>query len=1044
MSTEHSAPLHRRCSRSFVALPRHPPHDRATGSVGGRSVCPESPPPVVDASRGGPTRVRYFGAKWLADCAGWCADERGVACWCTMNWDFSSGRSTEARDELLSGSLTEGSGRVEAGARSATSKLDVSDIRAAVCEVQQEAGGMAEATAEVEALAVPTSWVGWGAALDAGARRIAVGGVRHGPVHADLVGSGGQSRLRVSPGARRRAAPRAPAGGVRICCRRHRDGLRGDPNWSAVSVARFLFERPQAVRGECPEGVFCAASGRRPDALCGGGPLGRVLFGRWRGGPHGFARCQGRSIRQRATRPGAAHSRAVRTTGVQGGLRRVSHRGDHVDRLVFHLWRQSAWPAGQLAGYRQCHLGGAATRIPLAIADDVYVDVACGDNHTLLLTASGRVVSFGLGARGQLGHGSTGDAATPKLVRGQLEDRRVVAIAAAGDHSLALCEDGSVFAWGSGEVGQRGDDDVADKLLPSPVRLPSSLSAGAFLAPGSERQLAEAPMNSGSDAPTHMVPVTCVALHTTPVASFAILRPAGNETVTRTAEPVSGIYALLQMGSPVPSIDLEAVEAYYASSPLPKAALYMLAREQLYGAILAMGDMRMCSGSAAIPDCQSPRCGGARHVRPRPDRPTLSRGGAVAAGRHPEPHFRLLGGAEPVAGPAVAAADPAAALHAGRSGAGGGVAAPGPVRSGRAIPAERGGQGSHLSRRVAHAAALGARTHPVAARIPHRIRDGGRHHRVGGVSEDCGAPRPHRRRRHGAAEPDRVPRTVAADAGVLCGRAGRGRGRSGQGVYDVADGGTAVAELRHVHRGRRHALRVAECGRARYGGGVQTGGQGGGTGHPERHPHGRAAAAGDVQETARPAGHPGRSAGDVPAAGAVAAAPAGVRRAGGAVRGVRGDVRGRLRALRRARHARPGARRASYRSDPGEPPRIRRGTRALFVRRVPQPAAVRTRRAGGAAARRAGTGLSGARAGDQIRRRLHRRQPCRALVLVHRAGQHERRRSTATAHVCERQRPLAGGRARTPAVPHPARRARHRPPAHLPHLFQRATAAGLC
>ena len=530
-----------------------------------------------------------------------------------MNWDFSSGRSTEARDELLSGGLREGSGRGEAGARSATNKLDVSDIRAAVCEVQQESSGMAEATAEEEGLAVPTSWVGWGAALD----------------------GSGEAMLRPTlVGARRSLEPLEGVGSPLAVCGTDRYTLVLSAAEGRVGCVFHLAHGGGLHRVPLPEACVSVASGT--EMAYAVTQTGRLY--QWHASfssackPSEVSALKEFSLRQVAA--GRTHFVAVARSGecFSGGgvadhmasqdAKGVAYTSEQPGRVrrIHALYGQpvckvacGAYHTAVITSTGSCftfgdnrhgQLGNSLatgtatsvaqpTRIPLAIADDVYVDVACGDNHTLLLTASGRVVSFGLGARGQLGHGSTGDAATPKPVRGQLEGRRVVAIAAAGDHSLALCEDGRLFAWGSGEVGQRGDDDVADKLLPSPVRLPSSLSAGAFLIPGSERQPAEAAMNSGSDAPAHTVPVTCVALHTTPVASFAILRPAGNETVARTAEPAPGIYALLQTGSPVPSIDLEAVEAYYANSPLPKAALYMLAREQLYGAILAMGDMRM-------------------------------------------------------------------------------------------------------------------------------------------------------------------------------------------------------------------------------------------------------------------------------------------------------------------------------------------------------------------------------------------------------------------------------------------------------------------
>jgi alpha-tubulin suppressor-like RCC1 family protein len=87
----------------------------------------------------------------------------------------------------------------------------------------------------------------------------------------------------------------------------------------------------------------------------------------------------------------------------------------------------------------------------------VKVDlVSCGKEHVLLLnTTSGHVFSFGLGSRGQLGHGGVDAETTPKVIEA-LAGIRIKQVAAGGWHSLALSDIGDIYAWGWNNHGQLG------------------------------------------------------------------------------------------------------------------------------------------------------------------------------------------------------------------------------------------------------------------------------------------------------------------------------------------------------------------------------------------------------------------------------------------------------------------------------------------------------------------------------------------------------------------------------------------------------------
>ncbi|XP_040093813.1 E3 ISG15--protein ligase HERC5 isoform X2 [Oryx dammah] len=107
--------------------------------------------------------------------------------------------------------------------------------------------------------------------------------------------------------------------------------------------------------------------------------------------------------------------------------------------------------------------------------DDQKVEfLACGGSHTALLTKSGLVFTFGDGKYGQLGHNSTQNELRPCLVTG-LVGNRVTQIACGRQHTLAYVSDmGKVFSFGSGKEGQLGNGGTCNQLIPRPMKLPSS------------------------------------------------------------------------------------------------------------------------------------------------------------------------------------------------------------------------------------------------------------------------------------------------------------------------------------------------------------------------------------------------------------------------------------------------------------------------------------------------------------------------------------------------------------------------------------------
>ncbi|XP_015106001.2 E3 ISG15--protein ligase HERC5 isoform X2 [Vicugna pacos] len=100
--------------------------------------------------------------------------------------------------------------------------------------------------------------------------------------------------------------------------------------------------------------------------------------------------------------------------------------------------------------------------------------LACGGSHSALLTKGGLVFTFGAGKYGQLGHNSTQNELKPCLVTG-LIGNRVTQIACGRRHTLAFVSDlGKVFSFGSGKEGQLGNGGTHNQLIPLPMKLSSN------------------------------------------------------------------------------------------------------------------------------------------------------------------------------------------------------------------------------------------------------------------------------------------------------------------------------------------------------------------------------------------------------------------------------------------------------------------------------------------------------------------------------------------------------------------------------------------
>jgi len=105
-----------------------------------------------------------------------------------------------------------------------------------------------------------------------------------------------------------------------------------------------------------------------------------------------------------------------------------------------------------------------SSSVPVAVtasgvlSGKTILSVSVGSSHSLALCSDGTVAAWGYNIYGQLGNTSNTDSSVPVAVTqsGALAGKTVVAISAGYSHSLALCSDGTVACWGRNLYGQLG------------------------------------------------------------------------------------------------------------------------------------------------------------------------------------------------------------------------------------------------------------------------------------------------------------------------------------------------------------------------------------------------------------------------------------------------------------------------------------------------------------------------------------------------------------------------------------------------------------
>ena len=130
------------------------------------------------------------------------------------------------------------------------------------------------------------------------------------------------------------------------------------------------------------------------------------------------------------------------------------------------------------------------------LAGKTIVQIAAGANHNMVLTSDGAVYTWGWNYHGQLGNNTKTNSNTIVAVQTigtPLAGKKIVKIAAGQGHSLALTDDGMVYAWGRNDTGQLGNNATTDAMLPVAVTVtgtPMSNKTIVEIASGARHSLA--------------------------------------------------------------------------------------------------------------------------------------------------------------------------------------------------------------------------------------------------------------------------------------------------------------------------------------------------------------------------------------------------------------------------------------------------------------------------------------------------------------------------------------------------------------------------
>ncbi|XP_004503906.1 ultraviolet-B receptor UVR8-like isoform X2 [Cicer arietinum] len=100
-----------------------------------------------------------------------------------------------------------------------------------------------------------------------------------------------------------------------------------------------------------------------------------------------------------------------------------------------------------------------------ALSDKFISQVSGGWRHSMALTSTGQLFGWGWNKFGQIGVGNNFDCSTPMLVNFP-HNQKLVQVSCGWRHTVAVTESANVYSWGRGANGQLGHGDTIDRSVP--------------------------------------------------------------------------------------------------------------------------------------------------------------------------------------------------------------------------------------------------------------------------------------------------------------------------------------------------------------------------------------------------------------------------------------------------------------------------------------------------------------------------------------------------------------------------------------------------
>jgi alpha-tubulin suppressor-like RCC1 family protein len=135
----------------------------------------------------------------------------------------------------------------------------------------------------------------------------------------------------------------------------------------------------------------------------------------------------------------------------------------------------------QSCGGLPCSTKPVKVKLPKGIR---VVALAAGGGFSLALTSTGQVLSWGFNGNGELGDGTRGINKDHPVKVKLPKGTKAVAVAAGANHGMALTSTGKVLAWGWNRYGQLGNGTTTNSHYPVKVKLPKRTKAVAVAAGG--------------------------------------------------------------------------------------------------------------------------------------------------------------------------------------------------------------------------------------------------------------------------------------------------------------------------------------------------------------------------------------------------------------------------------------------------------------------------------------------------------------------------------------------------------------------------------